>query len=95
MLQARQHANFADETQFAGVGARIRVQNLQGQLTLVPGVICKIDRSECALSDLALDFVSTGERNPEGPDWIGRTQRARHAVSPLLNPLGYRLTNQP
>jgi len=64
MLQSRQHPNFPDESQFAGIGARIRVQDFERQLAVVPRVLCEIDRCERALADLALDFVSSGERNP-------------------------------
>jgi len=63
MLQARQHPNFPDEPQFARLGARIRVQNLDRELALVPRIFCEIDGSECSLPYLTLNFIPSGERN--------------------------------
>lgn len=86
MLQTRQDPNFLYESQFALLGAWIRVQNLHCHLAVVPGVICEIDRGERALADLSPDFVSSGESSPERADRVVGRERARHAVSSLISP---------
>src|SRR5712691_3863331 len=81
MLQAGQHPNFLDESQFASLGGWIGVQNLQCHLALEPGVFGEIDGSEGSLSDLAPNFVSSSERGPERADRVVGSGRARHADS--------------
>ena len=86
MLQTRQHPNFAYKSQFACVGARIGVQNLECHLAVVPCVSREIDGGERAPSDLSPDFIPPGEGSPERADRVVGRKRARHAVSSLISP---------
>src|SRR2546423_343230 len=64
VLQPRQHANLADESELAGVRPLLGVQNFDSDLPVVSGVHREIYGGECALSDLTPDFIAAGKRGP-------------------------------
>ena len=61
MLEVRRDANFAEEPIGAEHRAELRVEELDGDWSLVPDVVREIDGGHAAGADVALDRVAAGE----------------------------------
>ena len=72
MLETRQHADFADESQLGGVRVGTRVQYFDRNLTLVSRIFCQVDGGKRTLPDLASYFVATDECGSERGNRIAR-----------------------
>ena len=62
MLQLRRGADLAEEPLAAERGAELGVQDLDGDVAVVPEVVREVDRGHAAGAELALDAVAVGER---------------------------------
>src|SRR5689334_16012905 len=62
VLESCQEPDFANESQLTGLRVRIAVQHLDGDLAIVPLIARNVDSCEGSLSDLALDFITAGQR---------------------------------
>lgn len=61
MLKVRRNLDFGEKSFDAEYGAEVRLQDFEGDWTVVPRVVREIDGGHTSGSDLAVDLVAIGE----------------------------------
>ena len=89
VLQPAGDLDLAQESLRAQALGQVRVQDLDGDGAVVPGVVRTVHRCHAATSDLALDFVVPAERGVQLGDRI-HCRRTRHRRRELRRGLGPR-----
>ena len=68
-------------------GGELGAQDLEGDGTVVPEIMCQIDDGHAAAAELAIDAIPIGQRGREGVVGVGR---GGDGCTPVLEGTGYR-----
>jgi hypothetical protein len=95
MLKPGEQPDLPDEAKLTGLGLRVRVQYLERNAAVVPGITGEINGRESSLADLALDLVSVGEGDTEGSKRVLRDRRRRQiSLRPGIGSPVHRIENE-
>lgn len=80
MLKAGEQPDFPDEAQLSGFGARVRIENFQGDAALVSRIACQVDSRKRTLPNLPLDLVAASEGCSKWSERILRGGRSCYSI---------------
>jgi hypothetical protein len=92
MLEPRRGLDLAQETVAAERGAQFRVQDLDGDVPVVPDVMGQVDRGHAVRAELALHAVAPGERRGEALHGCAHVTAIPPGVPSLDVATGHRTT---
>jgi hypothetical protein len=81
MLQVGRRLDLGQEALSSDDGSQLRLENLEGDLALVPQVIGEIDGRHAAFAQLSLDAVPTFEGRVQACDRVGYRNVLGHGES--------------